>query len=195
MGPQTGSISEMDELLRKCWLPIFAKHDENHPEPKAGEFMNKYGDRIPGVPQGLPIITVEDLRSSLNRIPSSGAGGLDGCKPGEVKQLPNQILEMLLLLFDLVESSGVWPEPLAWAGITLIPNGEGGVLLESKTDHGYSHRVPLLGVRPNETLQPVERIMDPPKPARSQSQAFDYEYFGQDLLVSRWSVARWGSRV
>ena len=128
-GSIAGCISEMDELLRKCWLPIFAKHDEGHPEPDAQEFMNKYGENIPCVQQGLPIITVKDLRDALNRIPSSGAGGLDGWKPGELKQLPNQMLEMLLLLFDLVEDSGVWCEALAWAGITLIPKGEGSAPL------------------------------------------------------------------
>ena len=108
---------------------IFAKHSEGHPEPDAQEFMNKYGENIPCVQQGLPIITVKDLRDALNRIPSSGAGGLDGWKPGELKQLPNQMLEMLLLLFDLVEDSGVWCEALAWAGITLIPKGEGSAPL------------------------------------------------------------------
>ena len=128
-GSITGRISEMDELLRKCWLPIFAKHDESNPEPNAEDFMNKYGNRIPRVPQGLPTITLEDLRSALGRIPSSGAGGLDGWTPADLKQLPDQIMEMLLPLFDLIESSGVWPESLAWAGITLIPKGEGGAPL------------------------------------------------------------------
>ena len=69
-GSITGSISEMDEPLRKCWLPIFAKHDKSNPEPNAVDFTNKYGNRIPRVP------TLKDLRSAIVRIPSSGAGEL-----------------------------------------------------------------------------------------------------------------------
>ena len=123
-GSITGSISEMDELLRKCWLPIFAKHDESHPEPDAQESMNKYGEYIPCVQQGLPIITVKDLRDALNRIPSSGAGGLDAWKPGELKQLPNQMLEMLLLLFDLVECG---LKPWHGQGLRFFPKEKGAL--------------------------------------------------------------------
>ena len=127
-GRITGQISEVDSVLRKSWLPIFAKHsEESNPPPSVAVFLDKYGSTIPNIePQRLSPLTLEDIKRALGKIGSQGAGGLDGWTPFELRQLPDCVLALLLPMFEIIEKSGEWPELLCWAGITLIPKGEGG---------------------------------------------------------------------
>ena len=73
-----------------------------------------------------------------------------GGRPSDLKKIPDMILELLLLLFDLIESTGEWPEALAWAGITLIPKGRGGRTSQPETNHGHSDYLSRMGQRENE---------------------------------------------
>ena len=133
-GQITGRIKEMDQILRDSWLSIFAKHrdTENCPYPSTEWFMRRYADHIPYVPQELEQLTLEDLQRTLGKMSSEGAGGLDGWTPRDFKQLHPLILEFLLVLYDAIEESGTWPSNLCWAGVTLIPKGEGGAPLEQR---------------------------------------------------------------
>ena len=123
----TGNVREMDEILRSKWGNIFAKHENRaRPFPDADQFFERYNHLIPHFPQELQKLNAEDIRKTISSLDSSGAGGLDGWKPAEIKLLPAKITNLLLHMFDLVESEGKWPSDLCWAGITLIPKGEGG---------------------------------------------------------------------
>ena len=108
-------------------MPIFAKHDDEHPAPSVDCFMAKYGHRIPEVQQGLGPLTLKDYKvcAELNCLCLVLGAWTDGLL-SDLSKVPDSILELLLLLFDLVESSGEWPAALARAGITLIPKGEEG---------------------------------------------------------------------
>ena len=126
-GSITGDTEEMDRILRDEWLPIFAKHaDPDHPEPDVEAFMTRFGHLIPRCPQTLHSLQADRITVAARKLPDSGAAGLDGWKPGDVKRLSPQILGLLVHLFDLVEDTGHWPGDLCWASITLIPKGEGG---------------------------------------------------------------------
>ena len=130
-GSITGDVAEMDKILRANWMPIFAKHEsELHPEPDVQAFLTRFGHLIPEAKQKLAALTVNDLVSAVQKFASDGAGGLDGWKPLDLKRLTKPILGLLLHLFDAIESQGVWPDDLCWAGITLIPKGEGGMPLD-----------------------------------------------------------------
>ena len=127
-GTITGDVVEMDTLIRKAWLPIFAKHDgeKGAPLPDADRFFKRYGGYIECFPQHLQPISLDEVRRVIQRLDSDGAGGMDGWLPKELKLLPDRILELMLCLFDEIEDSGIWPAELCWAGISLIPKGEGG---------------------------------------------------------------------
>ena len=74
--------------------------------------------------------------------------GLDGWTPSDLGKVPDSILELLLLLFDLVESSGEWPAALARAGITLIPKGEEGETAKPEIDYSDSYCISHVGRAP-----------------------------------------------
>ena len=126
-GEITGDVQEMDQILRNSWLPIFAKHRVGlSPEPHVEAFMERFGHLIPHHEQKLEKIKAEELFSTVRKLKNSGAGGLDGWKPRDIKDLTPFILSLLLYIFDEVEESGLWPRSLCWASISLIPKGEGG---------------------------------------------------------------------
>ena len=60
---------------------------------------------------GLPRITGRDLQE-VARAKKSTAGGLDGWAWNEVKALSLPWFSGLAILFELVESAGVWPQGL-----------------------------------------------------------------------------------
>ena len=129
-GSITGNIEKIDEELRRNWLPIFAKHRHGNTEPPdATTFLNKYAEHIPYQPQTLSEITIDDLLWVQGKLNSSGAGGLDGWRPAEIKRIPMKILSFLKDLFNTIEATGEWPSALCTAGITLIPKGDGGAPL------------------------------------------------------------------
>ena len=126
-GTITGDTEEMDKILREEWLPIFAKHaGPDNPEPSPNVFMARFGHLIPQNIQSLDPLQAERITSAARKLPDSGAAGLDGWKPGDVKRLSSSILGFLVHLFDNIERYGRWPRSLCWASITLIPKGEGG---------------------------------------------------------------------
>merc|ERR1711873_363386 len=94
--------------------------------PAVEPFMEEYGDLIDAHPQDLADISLDDLKEGLRRMSSSSAGGLDGWRVSELKGLPDCILELLLLVYDTIETEHRWPSEACWGGITLIPKGEGG---------------------------------------------------------------------
>ena len=133
-GRITGRVDEMDQILRDNWLPIFAKHSDpvKCPPPSVDWFMTRYAEFIPVVEQKLEQLTVTDLQRTIGKLSTEGAGGLDGWTPKDFKKLHPLILELLLMVYDVVEETGLWPEPLCWAGVTLIPKGEGGAPLDQR---------------------------------------------------------------
>ena len=102
----------------------------NHPEPDVGAFLLRFGHLIPRAEQKLDTLTEDDICVVVQKFATDGAGGLDGWRPFDLKRLTKRILGLLLHLFDAIEEEGRWPDELCWAGISLIPKGEGGMPLD-----------------------------------------------------------------
>ena len=90
-GSFTGNLVEIDQMLREAWLPIFAKHNDDNPEPDAKEFIQRYIDYIPVYEQYVEPISFDELKITIGKLKASGAAGLDNWKPGEIKDLPDEI--------------------------------------------------------------------------------------------------------
>ena len=86
-GSLTGSIKEMDELLRKHWLPVFQKYCTTNPEPAWGDFMSKYGAYIPQGPQiDLGPLDAQALWHTIQRMSASSSTGADGWSVSDLKR-------------------------------------------------------------------------------------------------------------
>ena len=131
-GSFTGHLNEIAGMLREAWLPIFAEHTERNPEPNAKAFVDRYTEHIPVFEQYLAPISLDDLRTTIKKLEASGAAGLDDWKPGEIKKLPDEIVELLLPFYELIELNVEWPSELTWGAVTLIPKGEGGLPLSQR---------------------------------------------------------------
>ena len=59
------------------------------------------------------------------RAKKSAAGGLDGWAWNELKALPLPWFSGVVILLELVETSGVWPQGLLDAKIAMIPKADG----------------------------------------------------------------------
>lgn len=131
-GTFTGNIGEMDQLLRDAWGKVFCKHSADNPEPETDTFFATYRRFIRRCPCEMEALTVEDVLEVVGRLKATGAAGLDGWSPKDLKALPRAILEYLVLFYELVEATGEWPQALQCAAVTLIPKGEGAEPLDQR---------------------------------------------------------------
>ena len=122
----------MDEILRRAWSKIFQKHSAEHPKPRVGPFMDAYGHLLTRYEMDLKPLTLKQIKKTLSRLKETGAAGLDGWNPSDLKALPDSLLRYLLLFYDIVEETNEWPRALTWASVTLIPKGEGGAPLDQR---------------------------------------------------------------
>ena len=72
----------------------------------------------------MPVLTGEDLHSAALAKKSS-SGGLDGWGWDEIKALPLSWYVGLAWILRLVEDTGIWPDGLLDAYITMIPKTDG----------------------------------------------------------------------
>ena len=126
-GTVTGDVMEMDSILRESWLPVFAKHgDGKSPEPSVGAFVEGFGHHTPTHKQDLIDIEPDDIVALVMKLPSNGAGGLDGWKPMDLKRLGPEILGSLVHLFGAVEKCGRCPHAPCWEYLPSSERGKGG---------------------------------------------------------------------
>ena len=126
--------------FRKAWMPFFCT--SGHPVVTPTQFLDFVGHLSPQEPYlDLPRITGRDLQE-VARAKKSTAGGLDGWAWNEIKALPLPWFSGLAIL--LVETSGVWPQGLLDALITVILKADGD-------------SAPL-GQRPRSVLPVVNRL-------------------------------------
>ena len=126
-GTLTSSLAEVDELLRKEWLPILQKYSPKtaKSEPTWKDFQARFGSHVPQRCNGaVDPLTADILRATLGRMSNSASLGAGGWSVGELKQLPDQLLEMICQLCHLIEQTGRWPEALSLGLITPIVKDE-----------------------------------------------------------------------
>ena len=108
------------KALRERWSDIFGV---NQPADKfVAAFSSKYAQYIDcsGSSPLLSPVSRKDLRASLSKMRGKAAG-LDGVSPDLLSALPDEALDLLVLLLNECESSGHWPESLTHWRLTSIP--------------------------------------------------------------------------
>ena len=123
-GSLTANVEEMDRILQDAWNPILRLYSADSPEPEYKPFAEQYGRFIRQHPMETCDITGRELRDLLRKKKKkSSACGIDGWRMCELERLPDALLEGYAKLYNLIERTGVWPEGLLTALVTLIPKG------------------------------------------------------------------------
>ena len=113
----------IDAEFRKAWMPYFCR--SGHPEVSSDRFLGFIGHFLPQENfLDLPRITGRDLQE-VARAKKATAGGLDGWAWNEIKALSLPWFSGLVILLELVESTGTWPQGLLDAYIAMIPKADG----------------------------------------------------------------------
>ncbi|KAJ9444071.1 putative RNA-directed DNA polymerase from transposon X-element, partial [Diplonema papillatum] len=121
----TANAEEMDAVLQDAWDPVFRAYKDG-PEPPYPPFAGRYQRYIDGHPQEVGEITGTELRALLTKKGVKGACGIDGWRMAELKALPDLYLESLATLLNLVERTGIWPQAMRTALVSMIPKGDDG---------------------------------------------------------------------
>ena len=120
-GRLTGNFQEIEFLLKKAWLPIFDKYSAQA-EPAWSEFEKRYQQYFPSpVSMTLRPFCLTGIRKILQRMKTKSAVGPDAWAVTDLRNLPDCILELLLVLFMSIEESKQWPEALMFGFCSLIP--------------------------------------------------------------------------
>ena len=69
-------------------------------------------------------MSFEELKITVGELKASGAACLHNWGLVEIKDLPDEVVE-LLPFHEMIEFSGEWPADLTWAAVTLNSKGEG----------------------------------------------------------------------
>ena len=99
--------------MRDAWLLIFQMYHVDA-EPSWGDFLQRFGAYFQPLCQiEEKPLSVPALRETIRRMASNSACGPDGWRAGELKALPEAMLERLVVMLTVVASTGLWPEARA----------------------------------------------------------------------------------
>ena len=122
-GTVTGSWDEIDELVRKAWEPIVAKHKGK--EPDWAVFFERYKKYIKKHPMKLEELTGKRLKKATKKWKARNSAGADSVLVEEIRNQPDWLWDDLAQLFTIVEDTGEWPEVILSALGSLIPKAPG----------------------------------------------------------------------
>ena len=115
--------SRIDEEFRKAWLPYFCRSGQK--EASLEELDDEAEGWLPLLPEvSLPCLTGQMLAAVVQG-KGATAGSLDGWGWRELKVLPVSWYDGLARILSTVEDTGVWPDGLLDAYITMIPKTDG----------------------------------------------------------------------
>ena len=66
-------------------------------------------------------LTAAALKEVIKSAPPSKAPGRDGWSYADLKRLHSEALDLLALIFQAVEATGEWPEPVAHSFVAMLP--------------------------------------------------------------------------
>ena len=113
----------IDEEFRKAWLPYFCRSGQR--EASLEEFDEEVDGWLPLLPDvHLPSL-IGQMLADVVRGKGATAGSLDGWGWRELKVLPVSWYDGLARILTAVEDTGVWPDGLLDAYITVIPKTDG----------------------------------------------------------------------
>ena len=115
--------ARIDEEFRKAWLPFFCRSGQR--DTSLEEFDLEVEGWLSLLPEvDLPRLTGQVLADVVQR-KGATAGSLDGWEWRELKVLPVSWYDELARILTKVEDTGVWPDGLLDAYITMIPKTDG----------------------------------------------------------------------
>ena len=124
-GNLTGNFRDLQRLLKDAWLPIFDKYSDCN-EPSWEAFQNRYQQYfVSDTRMTLRPFTVTGLRSVLQKMKNRSAAGPDFWAPADLKNLPDNILELVVNLFEAIEAHKQWPAAMTHGFCCLIPKTSG----------------------------------------------------------------------
>ena len=116
-------LAKIDEEFRKAWLPYSRRSGQR--EASLEEFSFEVEGWLPLLPVfELPRLTGQVLADVVQR-KGATAGSLDGWGWRELKVLLVSWYDGLARILSLVEDTGIWPDGLLDAYITMIPETDG----------------------------------------------------------------------
>jgi ribonuclease HI len=116
-GGPAAQLRTLETEWRKLWQ---RPYDKPVPEEWLAEL-----DTLPPFPNRTAW-TVESLRDILRRMAKRKAAGLDGWTVAELRLLPDELMELIVLMLNAVEEQGVWPAQLQAPEGLLLPKGGAG---------------------------------------------------------------------
>jgi hypothetical protein len=113
-GGAAAQLRTLEIHWRKLWQ---RRYDQPVPEEWLAEL-----DTLPPFP-ARTLWTVDGIRGILKQMAKRKAAGLDGWTVAELRLLPDEVLELVALLFGAVEVQGSWPARLCAPEGLLLPEG------------------------------------------------------------------------
>ena len=111
-GTTAHTNEEKADVLNKFFCSVFTiENDENIPEPE----MKYDGDALNDV-----VVTEEDVRKKLSKLNPSKSSGPDGLHPRVLKEVADEIVTPLTLIFNKTLREGVIPEEWKIANVTAL---------------------------------------------------------------------------
>ncbi len=120
----TADIDEQFASVRLAWKAITELFKDT--EPNQESFFREFGQFIPHKSFDLPSLTADMLRKELRSMPIS-CPGLDAWRIEDLKTLERfcpWIFDRLVLILQLIETTGSWPTSTISGFTTLIPKGD-----------------------------------------------------------------------
>ena len=113
-GGPAAQLRSLSSHWRRLWQRPYSR-------PVPEEWLAEL-DALPPFPARTPW-TVEHLRDILRRMAKRKAAGLDGWKVAELRLLPDELMELIVQMFEAVEARGAWPAQLCAPEGLLLPKG------------------------------------------------------------------------
>eukprot|EP00435_Cladocopium_sp_Y103_P066508 s395_g28.t1 len=124
-GNLTGNFQELEQLLKEAWLRIFDKYSSSS-EPSWDAFQERYRQYfVFDTSVTLRPFTISGLRSVLQKMKNRSAAGPDFWAPSDLKYLPDNILALIIKLFETIEAHKQWPAAKTHGFCCLIPKTSG----------------------------------------------------------------------
>jgi ribonuclease HI/endonuclease/exonuclease/phosphatase family metal-dependent hydrolase len=115
-GGPSAQLRTLETHWRKLWQRPY-----DRPVPE--EWLEEL-DALPPFPERT-VWTVEGVKGILRRMAKRKASGLDGWTVAELRLLPDELLGLIVLMFEAIEAGGSWPEQLKEPEGLLLPKGVG----------------------------------------------------------------------
>ena len=112
----TMDLGEVTTLVSEFWRKFWHSNDE----PDLDE-IGKLLETIPVVPGFDPVITESEVVETISRSKNARARGTDNWSNEDLKNLDQELVRELVVLFNGFQDCGEWPKSILDATVSLLP--------------------------------------------------------------------------